>query len=114
MKFKDKLDGDIAIFELSGKLMSHEESITRFHGQIHEYVNLNKNKVVIDLHKIELMGSVGLGMLISALTTVSNSGGRLVLANITRIQNLMAMTRLNLIFESFDSLEEALAALKSE
>jgi anti-sigma B factor antagonist len=114
MKFKDKLEGDIAIFELSGKLMSHEDSVTRLHGRIHEYVNLNKNKVVVDLQKIELMGSPGLGMLISALTTVSNSGGRLVLANITRIQNLIAMTRLNLVFDSFDSLEEAIAALKSE
>ena len=114
MKFKDRLDGEIAIFELSRKLMTHEDSITRFHGQVHQYVNLHKNKVVIDLHKIELMGSVGLGMLIAALTTVGNSGGRLVLANITKIQNLMAMTRLNLIFESFDSLEEAIAALKSE
>ena len=78
MKFTDSLDGDIVHFQLSGKIMSHEDSMTRFHGQMHEYINLNKKSVVIDLSKIEMMTSVGLGMLISALATVRNAGGRMV------------------------------------
>lgn len=112
MKFKDNLEGDIAIFRLSGRLITHEDSLTLFHGRTHEYINLNKKNIVIDLGKIELMGSVGLGMLISALSTVKNAGGRMVLANITRIQNLIAMTRLNTVFESYDSLDEAIESFK--
>jgi anti-sigma B factor antagonist len=54
------------------------------------------------------MNSVGLGMLISALTTVKNSGGRLVLANITKIESILTITRLISVFEHFDSREEAL------
>ena len=113
MKFQDKLEGDIAIFELTGRLLNYEESITLFHGRIHEYINLNKKFVIIDLKKIELMGSIGLGMLISAFTTVKNAGGKMVLANITKIQNLIAITRLNTIFKSFDSLEDAKASFKN-
>ncbi len=95
------------MFKLSGKVISYDDSMTRFHGSIREYVNLNKKSVIVDLGKIELMSSVGLGMLISALTTVKNAGGRMVLANITRIQNLIAITRLNTVFESYDSVEQA-------
>ncbi|MCK4573532.1 MAG: STAS domain-containing protein [candidate division Zixibacteria bacterium] len=108
MKFKDRLEGDIVIFDLSGKIISYSDDMTMFHGRIREYANLNKNNVVIDLAKIEMVGSVGLGMLISALSTVNKAGGRLVLANITRIQNLIAMTRLNTVFQSYDSVEEAM------
>ncbi len=92
--------------------MAHEDNMTRFHGQIHQYINLNKKSIIVDLTKIEMMGSVGLGMLISAFTTVQNAGGRMVLANITRIQNLIAMTRLNTIFESYDSVEQAIESFK--
>lgn len=114
MKFSDSLEGDVAIFRLTGKILSYEDSITRFHGQIHQYVNLNKNHIIIDLEKIEVVTSIGLGMLISALATVKNAGGRLVLANITRIENLIAMTRLNTVFDSYDSVEEAVKSFKKK
>jgi len=80
MKFTDTLEGDLVIIEISGKIMGGEET-TMFHGRIHEYIKLNKKNFLINLKKVEWMNSVGLGMLISALTTVRNAGGRLVLAN---------------------------------
>ena len=107
MRFTDSLQGDIVLFKITGKVVTYDDNVTRFHGRVREYVNLNKTSVIVDLNSIELMSSVGLGMLISALTTIKNAGGRLVLANITRIQNLIAITRLNTVFESYDSVDEA-------
>ena len=78
MKFKDILDGDVVTLDVSGKIMGGEET-TMFHGKIHEYINQNKKYFVVDLKNVDWMNSVGLGMLISSLTTVKNSGGRLVL-----------------------------------
>jgi anti-sigma B factor antagonist len=114
MKFSDSLEGDIVLFKLSGRIISHDDSMTRFHGRVREYVNLNKKSVIVDLTKIELMSSVGLGMLISALATVTNAGGRMVLANITRIQNLIAVTRLNTVFDSYDSVEQAIKSFNTD
>ncbi len=108
MKFDDRLEGNVVILNVSGKIMGGEET-TLFHGKIHEYINHNKNNFVVDLKKVEWMNSVGLGMLISALTTVKNSEGRLVLANITKIESILTITRLISVFEHFDSREEALA-----
>jgi len=107
MKFQDNLENDIVIFEVSGKIMGGEET-TLFHGKIHEYIQLNKKSMVIDLKNVDWMNSVGLGMLISALTTVKNSGGRLVLANIDKIESILTITRLITVFEHFDTREDAI------
>jgi anti-sigma B factor antagonist len=107
MKFTDQLQGDVVIFDVSGKIMGGEES-TRFHGKIHEYISGNKKNVLVDMAKVDWMNSVGLGMLISALTTIKNAGGRLVLANITKIESILAITRLISVFEHYDSRQEAL------
>ncbi|MDH3892726.1 MAG: STAS domain-containing protein [candidate division Zixibacteria bacterium] len=107
MKFDDSLENDIVILDVSGKIMGGEET-TMFHGKLHEYINQNKKNIVVDLSKVDWVNSVGLGMLISALTTVKNSGGRLVLANITKIESILTITRLISVFEHYDSRTEAL------
>jgi len=108
MKFKDfESDGGVIVLELSGKIMGGEET-TMFHGKLHEYIQAGKRNFVIDLKAVEWMNSVGLGMLISALTTVKNAKGRLVLANITNIESILSMTRLISVFEHFDSQATAL------
>jgi anti-sigma B factor antagonist len=110
MKFDDfETDDGVVVLDLSGKIMGGEET-TMFHGKIHEFIQANKKSFVIDLEKVKWMNSVGLGMLISSLTTVKNAGGRLVLANITNIETILAMTRLITVFEHYDSREEALEA----
>ena len=107
MKFKDMLEGDVVILEVSGKIMGGDET-TMFHGKVHEYINNNKKNVVVDLEKVDWMNSVGLGMLISAFTTVKNAGGKLVLANITKIESILTITRLISVFENFESRQEAI------
>lgn len=112
MKFNDDLKDDIVILDVSGKIMGGEET-TMFHGKIHEYITMNKKNIVVDLKKVDWMNSVGLGMLISALTTVKNAGGRLVLANIDKIESILTITRLISVFEHFESRDDAIKALKS-
>jgi anti-sigma B factor antagonist len=110
MKFEDfDAERGVTVMNLSGKIMGGEET-TMFHGKLHELIQSGKKKIVVDLKAVEWMNSVGLGMLISALTTVKNAEGRLVLANITNIESILAMTRLITVFEHFDSRE---AAVKS-
>lgn len=110
MKFEDRLEGDVVVIDVSGKIMGGEET-TMFHGRIHEYIQQNKKNFVIDLTRVDWMNSVGLGMLISALTTVKNGGGRLILANITKIESILTITRLISVFEHYDTQKDALKAL---
>ena len=107
MKFSDFIENNVVIIEVSGKIMGGDET-TMFHGKIHEYMQANKKNICVDLAAVDWMNSVGLGMLISALTTVKNGGGRLVLANIDKIESILTITRLITVFEHYDSREEAI------
>ena len=65
--------------------------------------------VVVDLGKVSWINSTGMGILLSAHNSLRRYGGDLKLVNVTsRIKNILYITKLNLIFECFDSLEDAI------
>jgi anti-sigma B factor antagonist len=110
MKISEETRNDIAIIHLEGKVMGGPDA-AKFHEKVHDFIESGVKNVVVDLAKVEWMSSVGLGMLISALTTIKNSGGQLRLANITdNIESLLTITRLVTIFEACDTLEDALGS----
>lgn len=69
-------------------------------------------KLVIDLSETTFMDSGGLSVLISAFKAVQARNGRLVLAAPSpSIQSLIELTRLQHIFEIFQSTEAAISVL---
>ena len=113
MKFNDYLTGNVAVFELSGKLMGGENA-TMFYGRLMEYINLNKNRILLDMDRVDWTNSCGLGMLLMALKTVNNAGGKIALSNIDNLESLLATTKLVTVFDHFDSNEKAMASLREE
>lgn len=111
MKFTDRVENNVVVFEISGKIMGGDEA-DQFRGKIQDYIGQRKLNFVVDLANVDWMNSVGLGMLISAFTTVKNAGGRLVLANINKIESILTITRLITVFEHFDNRAEALRTFK--
>ncbi|RMF64529.1 MAG: anti-sigma factor antagonist [Calditrichaeota bacterium] len=109
MQINEQMHGDVAVLTLKGKLMGGPET-TAVHDKIKELVANNVKKFVVDLGKVKWMNSSGLGMLMGALTTVKNAGGELKLANVTeKVQSLFMITKLITIFETHDSVEQALS-----
>lgn len=95
------------VLQLKGNVMGGPDG-AKLHDQLHEMKESGKKNVVVDLAKVKFMNSSGLGMLISGLTTMRNSGGDLRLANVAdRIQSLLVITKLITVFKHFDSVEEA-------
>ena len=110
MKLTSRETEDVMVLEPKGKIMGGPDA-TILHDQLHEFIDQNKKKVVIDLAKVDWMNSTGLGILISGLTTLRNNGGELKLANVTeKIQSLLTITKLITVFESHDSVEDAVAS----
>jgi len=69
---------------------------------------------VIDLAETPWTNSLGVGMLMSAYTSVKKSGGDVVLANATdRIRDLLRVTRLDSVFTVHNSVFEAMEHLKA-
>ncbi|MFQ5706515.1 MAG: STAS domain-containing protein [bacterium] len=107
MALKDEMRGDVAVMVLKGKLMGGSET-TAIHDKVKELVENNVKKVVIDLARVKWMNSTGLGALMGAMTTLRNNGGELKLANVTeKVQSLFMITKLITIFETFNSVNEA-------
>ena len=81
--------------------------------KLHDYIEKRMSKVVIDLAQVDWMNSTGLGILISSYTTIRNNDGELKLANVTdKIQSLLTITKLVTVFDTYDSVEDALKSFK--
>ena len=107
MKLSDRMEGNIAILEPKGKIMGGPDA-SLLNDKIHEYIENNQKNVVVDLSQVEWMNSTGLGILISGYTRLRNHEGVLKLANVTdKIQSLLTITKLVTVFETFDSVAEA-------
>lgn len=113
MRLSDRLENGVAVLEPAGKIMGGPDA-TLLHEKLHEHIEKGVKKVVIDLTKVDWVNSTGLGILISALTTMKNNGGELKLANVTeKIHSLLTITKLVTVFESYESVESALENFSS-
>lgn len=108
MKLKTREQSDVMIVELSGKIMGGPES-AQFHDTIKQAISASRKRVVIDLGEVEWMNSSGIGLLVSAYTTLKNAGCEMKLARTTdKIQSLLVITKLNSVFDSHSSVDGAI------
>ncbi len=114
MKLTDREQDGIIILEPKGKIMGGPDA-TLLHDKLHEYIESNKTKIIIDLGKVDWMNSTGLGILISSYTTLKNNSGKLKLANVTdKIKSLLVITKLEGVFETHDTIEDAIESYKKQ
>ena len=114
MKIKEKIESHVAILSLSGKMMGGPET-TQLHDRIRSLINDKIIKVVIDLRGVKWINSSGLGVLMATHTTLKNAGGELKLANVNEpVENLLMRTQLMRIFDTYESIDRALAALTDD
>jgi len=112
MTVKEKESGNVVVLELSGKIMGGPDA-SLLNDKLHELIDKGKIKIVADLANVNWMNSSGLGILIGALTTMRNNKGDLKLASVTdRIQSLLMITKLLTVFETFESVDQAVASFK--
>lgn len=110
MRMSEKeMDGVVVLYP-KGKIMGGPDA-SAVKERLHQLIDQGKKKVVVDLGGVTWMNSSGLGILIGGLTTMRNNGGDLKLAGATeKVQNLLMVTKLITIFESYDTAEEAVAS----
>ncbi len=112
MKINQKDIDGAAVLELHGKLTGGPEAET-FRNIFKELLQADKKHIIINLKKVDWINSTGLGILISGYTSVRKGGGDLVLCNVgDRIDSILYVTKLNLLFQTFDSEGEAAEYLK--
>jgi anti-sigma B factor antagonist len=104
---QETIDNTVVI-RLEGNVMGGPEAV-KLNEEINQLLDDQQKQLILDLSKVNRMNSSGLGILINALTTFRQNGGELKLAGMTdRIKGLLAMTKLNTIFEIYDTVDAAL------
>ncbi len=82
---------------------------------VHKLIEQGKRRVVADLSGVNWINSTGVGILITGYTTLRKNGGDLKLLHVsTKIRSILYVTKLNLIFECYDSEDEAVASFENE
>ena len=105
--------GDVVVLDLKGKITLGEGD-ELLKDKVNSLVNQGHRKIVLNLAEVPYIDSAGLGEIVRTYTTVSRQGGSLKLLNLTkRITDLLSITKLLTVFETFDSEKEAVASFQS-
>ena len=95
-----KLDGDLDY----GECASFRMSIDRI-------LKSAPPATIVDLSGLEYLDSSGLGLLLSLSKEYGAQGGRLVLVTNETVDNILSLTRLNGIFSTASTMQEALQVI---
>ncbi len=105
---KERQAGDVTILDLSGEVRIGEGAVA-LRDSIRNLADQGKTKLLLNLAGVKYMDSTGVGELIANYTTVTRQGGQLKLLSLTeKIQNLLVITKLLTVFDSYDNEAEAL------
>ncbi len=109
----NKRDEDgVTVLELSGRL-TIGEPVLNLRDTVRGAVDDGKLKFVLNLANVSYIDSSGLGELVSIYTTVRNKEGDVKLLNLTtKAKDLLQMTKLLTVFDTFEAEADALASLK--
>ena len=112
LNISERQAGDITILDMDGKVTIGEGSVA-LRNAIRRLLGEGKKKILLNLGRVGYIDSSGIGELVSSFTAVNKEGGTLKLLNLTqKIQDLLAITKLLTVFDTFDNEGEALSSYK--
>ena len=113
MQIEERKVGDVVVLDLKGKITLGEGD-ELLKDKVNSLVNQGHKKVILNLAEVPYIDSAGLGEVVRTYTTVSRQGGSLKLLNLTkRITDLLSITKLLTVFETFDSENEAIRSFSA-
>jgi anti-sigma B factor antagonist len=112
LEVNERQAGDVTILDLNGSVRMGEGAVS-LRNSIRGLIEQGKKKILLNLGRVKNVDSSGIGELIANYTTLSRDGGQLKLLNLTdKIQNLLVITKLLTVFDSYDNEAEALNSFK--
>jgi anti-sigma B factor antagonist len=113
MQIDEQLNGDITIVKVTGDITLNKGGDVILKDKINSLLQQGRKKLLLDLGGVAYVDSAGLGQLVQVKVTASRSQAELKLLNITkRLKDLLVVTRLSTVFDSFENEGEGLASFK--
>jgi anti-sigma B factor antagonist len=112
MELTERQVGIVTILDLSGKL-TIDQGADRLKDKINSLILQGRTAVVVNLADISYIDSGGLGQLVASLGSLARTTGGLKLIHVNkRNHDLLSVTRLVTVFDSFDSEDEAIQSFQ--
>ena len=113
MQIEERAVGDVLILDVKGRITLGEGD-ELLKDKVNSLLNQGQKKIVLNLAAVPYIDSAGLGESVRTYTTVSRQGGNLKLLNLTkRITDLLAITKLLTVFETYESENDAVQSFSS-
>ncbi len=113
MEIVERTVNDVTVLDLKGK-MTLGEGDELLKDKINSLLAAGKKKLLLNLESVPYIDSAGLGEVVRTYTTVSRQGGSLKLLNLTkRIEDLLSITKLLTVFDTYDSEAEAIKSFSA-
>ncbi|PYR36765.1 MAG: anti-sigma factor antagonist [Acidobacteria bacterium] len=113
MQIEERAVGDVVVLDLKGRVTLGEGD-ELLKDKVNSLLNQGRKKIVLNLAEVPYIDSAGLGEIVRTYTTVSRQGGSLKLLNLTkRIADLLSITKLLTVFESFDAEADAVRSFSA-
>ena len=104
--------GAVTVLDLQGKLAG-EAGLTLV-DTVETLVRDGRQQVVLNLEKVSFVDSGSLGSILSLRGVMARGGGALKLSNLTtRISDLLVTTKLEMVFDTFETETDALKSFES-
>jgi len=107
MQIEERSVADVMILDLKGK-MTLGEGDELLKDKVNSLAMQGRLKILLNLADVPYIDSAGLGEIVRTYTTVSRQGGQMKLLNLTkRITDLLSITKLLTVFETYDDEADA-------
>ncbi|MGI9108090.1 MAG: STAS domain-containing protein [Pyrinomonadaceae bacterium] len=112
LNINERQAGDVTVLDMSGKITIGEGSVA-LRGAIRRLIEEGKKKILLNLSQVGYVDSSGIGEFVASFTAINREGGQLKLLNLTqKIQDLLAITKLLTVFDTYDDESSALNSFK--
>lgn len=103
MHIEQRAVGNVMVVDVQGQIRLGEGDVL-LRDKLQSLIHQGYKHLVLNLSNVSYVDSAGLGEIAHAYATATRHGGTLKLAGLTkRIKDLLAITRLLLVFETFDT-----------
>jgi anti-sigma B factor antagonist len=110
MRITERRLGSAAVLDLAGPVAGFKADAA-LGAAVRRQLEAGSRLVVANLGSVPSIDITGLGALVQAYRAARNAGADMRLAGVTRrIHDLVVLTRLLTVFDSYDSVEAALGA----
>jgi anti-sigma B factor antagonist len=103
LKINVRETGNVVVLDINGRITLGETAAS-LRDTIRELLDGGQKNILLNLAEVAYIDSSGLGQLVGSFATVTSKGGQLKLLNLqTKLQELMQITKLITVFDTYTS-----------